>query len=184
MIGTLRAAAAGAGVALVYVALVAWLALQAQGAAAGARVALDTTPLITRDPVVPWWHHLLTTLLTVAVLAAAAARSRQACTWSHGHRGDDEALGAQHAPSTRRRSAADLWAATAVLVTTVVVGVVTIVPLEPTGIGASALRPLVLVYLQLAAQSPALHVATLGVLCLTLAPVVARRRRRAPALTA
>lgn len=178
IVGTVRAAATGAAVALVYVALVAWLALQAQGAAAGARVALDTTPYITRDPVVPWGHQLLAALLTVAVLGAAAWRSRQARTRSYGARPDDGTPGAQRSPRPRPRSAADLWAATAVLVATVLVGVATISPLEPTGFGTSVLRPVVLVYLQLAAQSPALHVATLGMLCLGVAPVVARARRR------
>jgi len=174
IVRTLRAAATGAVVALVYVALVAWLALQAQGAAVGARVGLDTMPFITGDPVVPWWYHLLTALLTVAVLAAATWRSRRARTWSYGPLPDGE----QHTPSASRRGTADLWAATATLVAVVVVGVATIAPLEPTGMGAGAIRPALLVYVQLAAQSPALHVATLGTLCLTLAPVVARRRSR------
>jgi len=175
IVGTLRAAATGVAVALVYSGLVAWLALQAQGAAVGARVAFDTTPLITGDPVVPWWHHLLTALLTVVLLAAAVQRSRQTRTSSSLPQQDDESRGAEPSPRARRRNTADLWAATAVLVTVVVVGVATIAPLEPSGIGTSELRPLLLVYVQLAALSPALHVAALGVLGLSLATVVARR---------
>lgn len=167
---------AGAGAGVVYLAAVGWSTQQAEAVRAGVEIRPDGMPVRIVEPGIPWGYSALVAVLTVVVLIVALHQSGRARGWDRARR--------PHDPDTvdepRREHLLGLTAALLVLAAAVVVGYATLDSAEALRAGAAFDRPVPLIWLQSAAQSPAVHVALAGLVWAVVAPLVPRVRRSVP----
>lgn len=130
-------------------------------------------PIRIVEPGVPWGHSALVAVLTVGILIVALHRSARVRDWDRARRSHDS--GTPDEP--RRDLLLSLAAGVLVLGTAVAVGQATLDSAEALRAGAAFDRPVPLIWLQSAAQSPAVHVALAGLLWAVVAPLVPQVRR-------
>lgn len=163
----------GAGTGVTYLAAVGWATQQAEAVRAGVQIRPDGTPVRIVEPGVPWGYSALVAVLTVAVLLVALHQSARVRSWDRTRR--------PHDPGSARKARRDLLlgltATVLVLVAALAVGYATLDTAEALRGGAAFDRSVPLIWLQSAAQSPAVHVALAGLLCAGVAPRVLRARQ-------
>lgn len=167
---------AGAGAGVVYLAAVGWSTQQAEAVRIGVEIRPDGMPVRIVEPGVPWGYSALVAVLTVGVLIVALHQSRRVRAWDEGRRTHD----ADTSRGSRRDLLLGLTAGVLVLGAAVVVGQATLDSAEALRAGAAFDRPVPLIWLQSAAQSPAVHVALAGLLWAVVAPLVPQVRQPVP----